>query len=204
MPLLIRWPGHIPPGGHTAALAQLFNVYPTIVEAVGGKLSTGHFARSLLPVAAGKARTVRSAVFSEIASHRAFNYMVRTPRHVWWVHRGDKADLRPRQRSLSAEQLDRLGRPRRRAAGDPRPASRLFQDDPGQRGGRLSPPDAANGRRGRRKRSRAEREALRAISQGPGQREVRNGDRENAKGRKRENNSQKLYEQFRKGQGNGK
>ena len=91
VPLLMRWPDRIEPGRRTAALTQLFDVYPTIVEATGGKLSPGHFARSLLPVATGAAEQVRDAAFSEISNRAHFNYMVRTPRYAWWVHSGDEA-----------------------------------------------------------------------------------------------------------------
>ena len=91
IPLVMRWPGRIEPGGRTPALAQLFDVYPTIVEAVGGELSPGHFAKSMLPVATGAAGSVRDAVFSEIGRQPPLNYMVRMSRYVWWVYRGKEA-----------------------------------------------------------------------------------------------------------------
>lgn len=91
VPLVMRWPGHIHGGRKSPALCQLFDVYPTIVEAVGGKLSGGHFARSLLPIALGKADSVRDAAQSEISNRSFLNYMVRMPDYVWWVHRGEES-----------------------------------------------------------------------------------------------------------------
>jgi len=91
VPLIMRWPGKIEAGTRTPALVQSFDVYPTVVEAAGGELSAGHFARSLLPIALGRAKSVREAVFSEIANGSNFNYMVRTPRYAWWIHRGDES-----------------------------------------------------------------------------------------------------------------
>jgi len=91
VPLMMRWPGHIQGGRTSRALCQMFDIYPTIVEAIGGKPSTHHFARSLLPVAQGKSESLREAAFSEISSRAAFNFMVRTPEYVWWVHRGREA-----------------------------------------------------------------------------------------------------------------
>lgn len=103
VPLVMRWPGRIAAGSRTAAPVQLFDIYPTIVEAAGGKLSGAHFARSLLPLAKGRAGSVRDAAFSEISSGARLNYMVRTPRYSWWIHQGKEAlyDMRddPYQRN---------------------------------------------------------------------------------------------------------
>ncbi len=91
VPLVMRWPGKIPSGRRTPALAQLFDIYPTIVEAIGGELSAGHFAKSQLPVATGETESVRDAVFSEIGTRPPLNFMVRTPRYVWWTSRGKES-----------------------------------------------------------------------------------------------------------------
>jgi arylsulfatase A-like enzyme len=91
VPLVMRWPKRIKPGQRTAALCQLFDIYPTIVEAIGGRLSAGHFARSLLAVATGQKNRVRDAVFAEIGHQQSLNYMVRTPRYAWWVHNGKES-----------------------------------------------------------------------------------------------------------------
>ncbi len=88
----MRWPGHIQPGGRTSALTQLFDIYPTIVQAIGGKLPPGHFAVSQLPVATGEVDSMRDAVFSEIGTTSRLRFMVRTPRWAWWAH-GNKEAL---------------------------------------------------------------------------------------------------------------
>jgi arylsulfatase A-like enzyme len=90
VPLVMRWPGRIRPGMRTPALTQLFDIYPTIVEAIGGNLSPGHFAVSQLPVATGAKQSVRDAVFSEIGKG-PINFMVRTERYAWWIHQGEEA-----------------------------------------------------------------------------------------------------------------
>ncbi|HEX3869713.1 MAG TPA: sulfatase-like hydrolase/transferase, partial [Pirellulales bacterium] len=61
VPLVIRWPGHVQPG-RTDALAMMFDLYPTIVEAIDGKVSPGRFARSLLPACETGAATVHPLV----------------------------------------------------------------------------------------------------------------------------------------------
>ena len=84
VPLVMRMPGQIRPG-RTAAPAQMMDVYPTIVEAIGGKLSPGRFAVSLLPVATGKRKTVRNTVISEISKGPHQQLMARDAKYKWWV-----------------------------------------------------------------------------------------------------------------------
>jgi arylsulfatase A-like enzyme len=83
VPLVIRWPGHVN-AGRTRALAQMFDVYPTIVEAVGGELTPGRMAKSLLPVASGKKAAVRDLVISEIGKQPPLGMMARESRYKWW------------------------------------------------------------------------------------------------------------------------
>lgn len=85
VPMVIRWPGHVAAGHRSDAPVQLFDVYPAAVEAAGGKLSGNHFARSLLPVAAGTAASVRDAVFSEIASKKGKSFMCRLGDYKWFI-----------------------------------------------------------------------------------------------------------------------
>jgi len=87
VPLVVRWPGHVQTG-RTPALVQLFDVYPTIVEAVGGTLSPGRFARSFLPVATDKATTAREVVVSEIGMTTPLGLMMRDARYKWWADSG--------------------------------------------------------------------------------------------------------------------
>lgn len=89
IPLLVRVPG-VTKGTRTDALAQLHDVYPTIVEAVGAKPSPGLFARSQMPVIRGEKPAVRDAVLAEITDSRSgdLNYMVRKDNFKWFVFRG--------------------------------------------------------------------------------------------------------------------
>lgn len=84
VPLVIRWPGQIP-ANRSQALVQMFDVYPTIVEAVGGKISAGRFAKSLLPVATGKAPAVRDLVISEVGNAAPLKIMARDARFKYWA-----------------------------------------------------------------------------------------------------------------------
>ena len=88
VPMIVRWPGHVPAGHRSDALVQLFDVYPTAVEAAGGKLSDNHYAQSLIPLAAGTSATARDAVFSEIASKGHKNFMCRMGDYKWFVLQG--------------------------------------------------------------------------------------------------------------------
>lgn len=87
VPLFIRWPGRVKPG-RTKTPVQMFDVYPTIVEAIGGKLSPGRFATSLLPVATGKKASVREVAISEIGKDAPLNLMARGERYKWFAEGG--------------------------------------------------------------------------------------------------------------------
>jgi arylsulfatase A-like enzyme len=82
VPLVIRWPGVVQ-AGRTAALAEMFDVYPTIVEAIGGELTPGRSARSLLPVATGRVASVRDLAISEIGTVPPLRMMARDARYKW-------------------------------------------------------------------------------------------------------------------------
>lgn len=84
VPLVVRWPGRVK-AGRTKALAQMCDVYPTIVEAIGGEMTPGRFARSLLPVATGKAASVRDLAISEIGNAPPLRMMAREARYKWWT-----------------------------------------------------------------------------------------------------------------------
>jgi hypothetical protein len=61
----------------------MMDVYPTVVEATGGELSPGRFETSLLPVATGRAESVRSLAVSEIGTEAPLRLMARDDRHKW-------------------------------------------------------------------------------------------------------------------------
>ncbi len=84
VPLVIRWPGQVK-AGHTKTPVQMFDVYPTVVEAIGGTLSPRRQAVSLLPVATGKTTLARKTAISEIGSQSPLNMMATDGRWKWWV-----------------------------------------------------------------------------------------------------------------------
>jgi arylsulfatase A-like enzyme len=84
VPMVVRWPGHVQTG-RTPALAQMMDVYPTIVEAIGGEVTPGRFAKSLLPVATGKAASVRDLAISEIGTKAPLDVMARDARFKYWA-----------------------------------------------------------------------------------------------------------------------
>lgn len=84
VPLMMRWPGQIK-AGRTKALAQMSDVYPTIVEAIGGEVTPGRFVHSLLPVATGKKEKVRNLAISEIGTVAPLRMMARDARYKWWA-----------------------------------------------------------------------------------------------------------------------
>lgn len=84
VPLVVRCPGKVK-AGHTKAPVQMFDVYPTIVEAIGGTVSPRRQAVSLLPVASGKAQEVRKLAISEIGKQAPLNMMATDGRWKWWV-----------------------------------------------------------------------------------------------------------------------
>ena len=88
VPLLMRWPGRAKPGLRTDALAELNDLYATIIDAIGGVMASTAHGQSLLGVAGGEPRPVRDACFSEIGPGTALNYMVRTRDHKYFVERG--------------------------------------------------------------------------------------------------------------------
>jgi arylsulfatase A-like enzyme len=84
VPLVLRWPGHVQPA-RSKAPVQMFDVYPTVVEAIGSQLTLGRFAKSLLPIASGKASTVRELAISEIGQKAPLDIMARDARYKWWA-----------------------------------------------------------------------------------------------------------------------
>jgi arylsulfatase A-like enzyme len=87
VPLVVRWPGHVQTG-RTKALAQMMDVYPTIVEAIGGEVTPGRFAKSLLPVATGQKKSVRDLAVSEIGNAAPLRIMARDARYKYWAEEG--------------------------------------------------------------------------------------------------------------------
>ncbi|MEQ1861638.1 MAG: sulfatase-like hydrolase/transferase [Chthoniobacteraceae bacterium] len=84
VPLVVRWPGHAK-AGRTKAPVQMMDVYPTIVDAIGGELTPGRFAKSLLPVAAGKNDSIRDLALSEIGNAAPLRIMACDGRFKYWA-----------------------------------------------------------------------------------------------------------------------
>jgi arylsulfatase A-like enzyme len=84
VPMVVRWPGRVLVG-RTKAPVQMMDAYPTIVEAIGGELTPGRFAKSLLPVATGQKKTVRPIAVSEIGTAAPLRLMARDERYKYWV-----------------------------------------------------------------------------------------------------------------------
>lgn len=84
VPLVLRWPGHIKTG-RSKAPVQMMDVYPTLVEAIGGELTPGRFAKSLLPIATGQKDRVRPIAISEIGDKAPLRIMARDDRFKYWA-----------------------------------------------------------------------------------------------------------------------
>lgn len=84
VPLVLRWPGQIKTG-RSKAPVQMMDVYPTIVDAVGGEVTPGRFARSLLPIARGEKERVRPIAISEIGDKAPLRMMARDERFKYWA-----------------------------------------------------------------------------------------------------------------------
>lgn len=63
----------------------MMDVYPTIVEAIGGELTPGRFAKSLLPIATGQSERLRPIAISEIGNKAPLRMMARDDRFKYWA-----------------------------------------------------------------------------------------------------------------------
>jgi len=90
IPLILRWPGKVPAGRTTSALASNLDVFPTVFDAVGVEMSPERFGTSLLPVARGETDSVQDAVFSEIGHGAHQSFMVRTADFKWFSKAGQE------------------------------------------------------------------------------------------------------------------
>jgi choline-sulfatase len=67
--VLARWPGVIPAGRSSAALVELLDLAPTVLDACGLPVPSEMHGRSLLPLLAGKTDAHRDRVFVEYADN---------------------------------------------------------------------------------------------------------------------------------------
>jgi arylsulfatase A-like enzyme len=86
VPLVMRWPSKFQ-SGRTTALAQMMDVYPTILEAIGQKLTPQRFAQSQFPVAAGQTKFIRQLCISEIGNpgEPSIRWMATDSRFKYWT-----------------------------------------------------------------------------------------------------------------------
>lgn len=76
VPMIIKAPGIKP--GKTDSMAELLDLYPTLVDLVGGKIPATIQGKSLLPVLNDKRHQVRDLVFS--VTQNGDSYLIRTER----------------------------------------------------------------------------------------------------------------------------
>jgi len=76
VPLLVRWPGEVRGGTHTAAMTSLTDLLPTFVEIAGGTVPDAIDGKSFLSVLKGEKSAHRDVVF---ATHTGDGMMNRSP-----------------------------------------------------------------------------------------------------------------------------
>jgi choline-sulfatase len=108
VPVLLRWPGRVPPGVRSNALVEQLDLFATVLEAAGAPPSARAFGRSLLPPRDTDAATApRDAVFGELDRH----VMVRTERWKYAVDEAARGYLLHDLESDPTEQRNLLGHP---------------------------------------------------------------------------------------------
>jgi arylsulfatase len=91
VPMVIRVPGLTDSGVKPDTLAQLIDLYPTLLDAVGGKVASHVQGRSLLPAIRDPSVRVRTSVLCEIHHNQSLDYMVRDDRFKWFVEGGSES-----------------------------------------------------------------------------------------------------------------
>ncbi|MDF1810795.1 MAG: sulfatase-like hydrolase/transferase [Verrucomicrobiales bacterium] len=91
VPFVLRIPGLTDDGVTSDALVQLIDLYPTLLDVVGGKPAAHLLGQSLLQAIKKPGKTVRDAAFCEIHHDGSLDYMVRTERYKWFVEKGDES-----------------------------------------------------------------------------------------------------------------
>jgi uncharacterized sulfatase len=92
-PLIVRWPGHVPPHTRSDDLVSLIDLLPTFVEAARAPSPEGIDGRSFLAVLTGTRSTHRDTVYASHTGDGAMNRtpmrMVRTPRYKYILNLAD-------------------------------------------------------------------------------------------------------------------
>lgn len=84
VPLIIRWPGRVPENTVSNALAEIIDVFPTLLETVGCEPSRRNQGKSLWPVLRGEQEDLREYQLSEI-DWQGRKIMIRSHRHKYVV-----------------------------------------------------------------------------------------------------------------------
>lgn len=85
VPLLAAWPGVIAPGSKSDAMVQWIDLWPTLIDAAGGKVPAGLDGRSFLPVLRGTTSTHRDVIFTTHSGDGRMNvYPIRSIRTRDW------------------------------------------------------------------------------------------------------------------------
>ena len=85
VPFLAAWPGVIKPGTRTGAQVQWIDLWPTLIEAVGGTVPAGIDGRAFLPVLRGEKSAHREAIFTTHSGDGEMNvYPIRSLRDGGW------------------------------------------------------------------------------------------------------------------------
>ncbi len=85
VPFLAAWPGVIKPGTRTGAQVQWIDLWPTLIEVVGGTVPADIDGRSFLPVLRGEKSTHRDVIFTTHSGDGSMNvYPIRALRDGDW------------------------------------------------------------------------------------------------------------------------
>ena len=113
VPLVLRWPGHIPADTTTSALVENVDVFPTLLEAVGCEPSMRCLGRSLWPVIRDPQAELRDYQLSEIKWQRESGerrIMVRSHRHKYAIDEAGRGFMLYDLQEDPEEQKNLIGR----------------------------------------------------------------------------------------------
>jgi arylsulfatase A-like enzyme len=137
-PLLIRWPAHIHPSGHTAALVSIIDLAPTLLDVAGIKAPATFQGKSFTDLFVDPGHSFRTYVFSEHNWHdyEAWERQVRTKNYLYILNKRTQFDewgpadavRSPSMRELYQQwQNHQLNDKQMNIFLKPRPAEELYQ-----------------------------------------------------------------------------
>ncbi|VGO13445.1 Arylsulfatase [Pontiella desulfatans] len=81
VPLIIRWPGHVSAGARTEAMVSWIDIFPTLLDLVGGTAPDGIDGKSFADVLLGKSDHHRDLIYTTTTADGAMNvYPIRSVR----------------------------------------------------------------------------------------------------------------------------